>query len=989
MSVNRRRAALESYFMDALEDLRPPGDIALDIETYYPRCARNKAGLRIPAARDKILDRFQSKIRLLQLYRQNGDQVWLLDLKAWEEEGMLDHIHLQPLRNLLGSGERRIVGHCITTFDAPWLWHHHRFRFARIADTLTAHHLIMGGPNPNAYPQARGSLDLVLKHYLQFDYPSDQGASDWGVDQLSPQQIEYAEHDVSHSHELLAEQERVMRNENLTRAWELEQRLAPVCVDMCNRGAPFDAAGALAALQTVRPRLDEAARRACEWFGNPRLNLNSHPQLEAAFMAKGFDLPNHQAETLAWEAERLIKRGEEEKVRGLALLADYFHIRDKEDKFLIALIEATRSDGRIHAIFNPVGAKSGRFSCAGPNLQQVPRIDSKRAESFPVRSLSRAGSGYKLVVGDFSTMEILICGVLCEPRFLQALEDKHCVHCETGTVIFKRPVTPDDDEARKIAKFWNFGSLYGSKVEGLWRRARFRDGIDISYQEAALFYTRFMAYYRGLARHQARAREQANLSHVIEARTLVIERRMWLGRSWWERYTGLLNQPIQGSGAEMQKISMVEVDAQLKGKAEILNCIHDELLLRCREEDAEEVRAKLKEIMEEASEFILSGRARIPAEVRIVDAWSDKGSKVFLPPPLPQTITYQPVRASSRRAPDPSGISARAVLAMYADAQARGVPLEARPSQLDWPREIARLGPLTNLEEKFRWERMRWKMWEARQAGIPLDSLDGEVDPLLRRFVFCHPNRILDAVSQLTVGFAREAKDLQEAMEQILLLKVFNDPEPYRILCQIVGRRPTAADLDPERHWRRLTEARDRGELTRLWRPAYLAGGKGHKALFCSVGQIIKDRIADKIAACANLYEVTDLLQAYPCVADFHASQWAIDLSYTTFLRGKLEDFIWVGPGACKGISLWFQPRAWSWAAVNDTLRLLTAHQEYCYPLVNGGEPAPRLQGRLAFKQDVQNHACETQKYLLRPDSLRVYRGSGGKQPPPLLPRWW
>jgi DNA polymerase I-like protein with 3'-5' exonuclease and polymerase domains len=789
--------------MAALDDLTKPGDIALDIETYYPTPTLRKDGVRLPSALEKITDRFQSKVRLLQLYRQGGDQAWLLDMKAWEEEGMLVDTHLQPLRHILASAERRIVGHGITTFDALWVWHHFRIRFSRIADTLTAHRLIVGGKNFNAHPELKGGLDKVLKFYLDFEYSGDEGESDWGVDKLTPEQLAYAEADALHLHELLERMEEMMRRDNLLKAWNLEQRLAPVCVDMCNRGAHFDKQGAIAALQTVRPRLEAAEKKVREWFGNPRLNLRSHPQLMAALENKGFNLPDHKAETLAREAESLVKAGLNERAEGLALFAEYCHIRDKEDKFLVSLVQAVQPDGRIHAVFNPVGAKSGRFSCSEPNLQQIPRLDSKHAETFPVRSLFRAPPGYKLVIGDFSQMEILICGVLCEPKFLQALQEGRCAHCETGTVIFKRKVTRDDDEDRKIAKFWNFGSLYGSTSDGLWSRARFKNGIDISREEAEAFYSRFFQHYRGLAGYQAKAKKQANLDSVVEVRTLVIERRMWLDGTWWNRYSSLLNQPVQGSGAEMQKISMIEADKQLRDKAELLNCIHDELVLLCRAEDAELVKQKLTGIMEDASEFILSGRVRIPAEVRIVDAWSDKGSKVFVPPPMPAVIAHQPVSASKRSKKKPSGLSLEAVQKLHQKARKAGALLT--PSTLGWPREITRFGRITvGLEELFRWLLWRHSIWEYRQQGIPPSQWNGSIPDYLREHSFCNTRRILDTTSREVVCIALNAKTLQEQVEQTLMLKVFNEMAPYRELCRIVGGVPTAANLDADYCWREL-----------------------------------------------------------------------------------------------------------------------------------------------------------------------------------------
>jgi hypothetical protein len=338
--------------------------------------------------------------------------------------------------------------------------------------------------------------------------------------------------------------------------------------------------------------------------------------------------------------------------------------------------------------------------------------------------------------------------------------------------------------------------------------------------------------------------------------------------------------------------------------------------------------------------------------------------------------------------PTPSGISEETVARLYPEARARGIVVPQTLSRLDWPLAIARLKPLTNLETKFRWERMRWAIWRARQAGIPLDSLNGEIDPLLITHSFCNPSRVLDGISQHTVDFGLTAKDLSEMVTWTVLLKVFNDWPAFEMLLRLAGGTFVVTDLDAEYLWRELNQARDRGELARPGDRLTWWAVKGTRRCFFSAVQALKDGIADRIADCSDLYAVADLLRACPGIGDFHASQITIDLAYSDFLKGRLEDFIWAGPGACQGVGLWFEPRSWSWAAVNDALRLLTIHQEACYMLVNK-EPALRLQGRLAFMQDVQNHACETQKYFLRPDNLRVYRGSGSRQDPPLLPRWW
>ena len=553
-------------------------------------------------------------------------------------------------------------------------------------------------------------------------------------------------------------------------------------------------------------------------------------------------------------------------------------------------------------------------------------------------------------------------------------------------------MTRDDEEERRTAKFWNFGSLYGSTSDGLWSRARFKNGIDISREEATAFYRRFFSYYAGLAAYQAKAKQQANLDSIVEVRTLVVERRMWLDGSWWNRYTSLLNQPIQGSGAEMQKISMIEADEQLRGKAELLNCIHDELILLCRTEDAESVKQKLAGIMEEASEFILSGKVRIPAEVRIVDSWADKKDRVFARVPMQEVIVYQPVRRAQQARKGPAngdcsgyGLSQRAVEELHGKAKEAGNELV--PSRLDWPPEIATLRPTVGLERKYQWIRQRHDIWEYRQRGVPRPEWDGDIDAYLLVNSFCNVWRVLDSISRRTVIIGRNAKSFDEQLPQVLMLKTFNEWPTYEVLCEILGGPPAADNLDGDRIWNELQQARKAGRLKRLWRPAYTTGGKGLETIFRSAVTVIKGGGAAKLLQCGSLYEVAAVLRSYPGLGPFHAAQFTLDLSYGHFLQGRLDDFCLPGIGAAKGVALAFAPRAWSGAEVADVIRLLHAHQETCYRLVTG-EEALRLQGRLLFPMDVQSAFCETQKLMLR-SAQQAYTGSGGKQDPPLLPVWW
>jgi ribonuclease D len=242
--------------------------VALDIETYYPDAKVTKKGKRMKAAVSTVCDRYQSKIRLLQLYRDGSATVWLLDMLALDPESVMFLV----LRETLAASD--IVGHNITGFDLPWVWEHLRINASHIKDTLTAHRLLYGGLD-----DAPGDLGSVFRRTIQLDLPKDQGSSDWGTETLTGEQLVYSAHDVFRLHDVLRVQEAELAKAKLDTAWKLEQRLAPIVVGMTNHGIGFNLDGVNEAKADLELRLAESKHRALVWFGRPELNLNSNIQL--------------------------------------------------------------------------------------------------------------------------------------------------------------------------------------------------------------------------------------------------------------------------------------------------------------------------------------------------------------------------------------------------------------------------------------------------------------------------------------------------------------------------------------------------------------------------------------------------------------------------------------------------------------------------------------------------------------------------------------
>ena len=94
---------------------------------------------------------------------------------------------------------------------------------------------------------------------------------------------------------------------------------------------------------------------------------------------------------------------------------------------------------------------------------------------------------------------------------------------------------------------------------------------------------------------------------------------------WWPRFASLVNTPIQGSCAEVQKVTLVDIGEKLKARAQSVSCVHDEVIVECAEDDAEAVMAEVQEFMRARSAEIFNGQA-IGVEAHVADSWA--GMKV-------------------------------------------------------------------------------------------------------------------------------------------------------------------------------------------------------------------------------------------------------------------------------------------------------------------------------------------------------------------------
>ena len=111
--------------------------------------------------------------------------------------------------------------------------------------------------------------------------------------------------------------------------------------------------------------------------------------------------------------------------------------------------------GRIHAHYRIASTASGRASCAGPNLQQVPRDPRFRALFVPE-------PGNVFVIADYASMEMRAAAYISgDIAMSEAFEQGLDLHRLTASRMTGKIVADVTDEERKGAKGVNFGTIYG------------------------------------------------------------------------------------------------------------------------------------------------------------------------------------------------------------------------------------------------------------------------------------------------------------------------------------------------------------------------------------------------------------------------------------------------------------------------------------------------------------------------------------------------
>ncbi|WP_179400702.1 DNA polymerase I [Burkholderia guangdongensis] len=444
---------------------------------------------------------------------------------------------------------------------------------------------------------------LALRHLgvktIKYEDVAGKGAQQIGFDEVPlPQAVEYSAEDADITLQLhRALYPQVAREPGLERVYrEIEMPVSIVLRKIERTGVLIDTARLDAQSAEIAKRLVELEAQAYELAGG-EFNLGSPKQIGQIFFEK-LQLP------VVKKTPSGAPSTDEEVLQKLAddyplpkVLLEHRGLSKLKSTYTDKLPRMVNADtGRVHTNYAQAVAVTGRLASNDPNLQNIP---VRTAEGRRIREAFIAREGCRIVSADYSQIELRIMAHISGDASLQrAFAHGEDIHRATAAEVFG--VTPLEvtSDQRRIAKVINFGLIYGMSAFGL------ASNLGITRDAAKLYIDRYFARYPGVARYMEETRAAAKEQGYVET---VFGRRLWLpeinggnGPRRQAAERAAINAPMQGTAADLIKLSMIAVDDWLSREqlaSRMIMQVHDELVLEVPEPELARVREKLPEMM--------------------------------------------------------------------------------------------------------------------------------------------------------------------------------------------------------------------------------------------------------------------------------------------------------------------------------------------------------------------------------------------------------
>jgi len=218
-------------------------------------------------------------------------------------------------------------------------------------------------------------------------------------------------------------------------------------------------------------------------------------------------------------------------------------------------------DGRLRAEYKPFGTVTGRFSCADPNLQQIPK-ETDKPWNGAVKSCLIPADGYKLWELDYSQLEFRLAAAASrEEGLLEIFNDgQRDIFTEMAAQL---------EMERQDVKTLTYSIQYGGGVQ------RIMDVFGVSKSRATEIIANFYERYPSLNKAGKAAGRQVASKGKID---------IWSGRRRHfkyprDEYYKAFNSYVQGGAADLVTKVMVDADREIANEeCRMLLQVHDSLV---------------------------------------------------------------------------------------------------------------------------------------------------------------------------------------------------------------------------------------------------------------------------------------------------------------------------------------------------------------------------------------------------------------------------
>ena len=377
---------------------------------------------------------------------------------------------------------------------------------------------------------------------------------------------------------------------------EMELPLVPVLYRMEQVGIAVDVEVLHDLSKAMVKEIARAEREIYALVGH-EFNIGS-PQQLSDVLFKEMGLPKSRKTTQGYSTDQRALESLRPITPIIDLIFEYRGLTKLKSTYTDSLPLTLGPDGRIHTDFQQTIASTGRLSSTNPNLQNIP----VRTEAG--RDIRRAfvASHFEdpwFVAADYSQIELrVLAEVTGDQGLIEAFLGDQDIHRATAATVYG--VQPDEvtRQMRDTAKMVNFGIAYGMGEFGLSSRT------GMSREESEAFIAGYYRNFPGIAEWQ---KKTLAFTHETGYAETLFGRRRYLpairGTNFQVRAAAereAINMPIQGTAADIIKVAMIRIDAEMRErdlKSRMILQVHDELIFECPAEERDAIRELAQRLM--------------------------------------------------------------------------------------------------------------------------------------------------------------------------------------------------------------------------------------------------------------------------------------------------------------------------------------------------------------------------------------------------------